>query len=128
MLPGNFSVRHHNNDYIYFKLQIMPAKKKIAKKSVQKKTLLEKVSSTASHIKDDIVAGKDHVVEFAGEAFESIKEGVKHLIEKKKPVKAAKKKPLKKASVKKTAKKPATKKSAPTKTIKKAAKKSVRKK
>lgn len=106
----------------------MPAKIKTAKKSASKKTLIEKVSDTASHIKDEIIAGKDHVVEFAGEAFDSIKEGVKHLVQKKKPKKAAKKKPVKKAAVKKTVKKSAPKKSAQKKVVKKSAKKSVRKK
>ncbi len=106
----------------------MPAKIKTAKKFASKKTLIEKVSDTASHIKDEIIAGKDHVVEFAGEAFDSIKEGVKHLVQKKKPKKAAKKKPVKKAAVKKTVKKSAPKKSAQKKVVKKSAKKSVRKK
>jgi hypothetical protein len=99
----------------------MPTKKKVAKKSTQKKTLLEKVGDKAGHLKDEIVAGKDHVVEFAGEAFESIKEGVKHLVEKKKPKKTAKKKAIKKVAVKKAAGKPT-----PKKTIKKTAKKAVR--
>jgi hypothetical protein len=101
----------------------MPTKKKVAKKSAQEKTLLEKVGDKASHLKDEIVAGKDHVVEFAGEAFESIKEGVKHLIEKKKPKKTAKKKAIKKVAVKKAAGK-----STPKKIIKKAAKKPALKK
>lgn len=101
----------------------MPSKKKTAKKSARNKTLFQKVSVTASHIKDDIVAGKDHVVEFAGEAIDSIKEGVKHLVQKKKPKKAAKKKTPKKAAVKKIAKRSVPKKSAPRKTIKKTAKK-----
>ena len=99
----------------------MPTKKKVAKKPAPKKTFLEKVGDKASHLKDEIVAGKDHVVEFAGEAFESIKEGVKHLVEKKKPKKTAKKKAIKKVAVKKTAKKPT-----PKKNIKKAAKKASR--
>ena len=114
----------------------MPTKKKVTKKSARKKTLLSKVGDTASHLKDGNVAGKDHVVEFAGEAFESIKEGVKHLVEKKKPKKTAKKKaikkvavkksPGKKAAVKKVARKPARKKAAPKKTIKKRAKRAAR--
>jgi hypothetical protein len=101
----------------------MPSKKKTAKKSAGKKTLLQKVSVTASHIKDDIVAGKDNLVEFAGEAIDSIKEGVKHLVQKNKPKKSTKKKSIKKAPVKKTAKRSVPKKSAPRKTIKKTAKK-----
>ena len=108
----------------------MPMKKKVAKKSAPKKTFLEKVGNKAAHLKDDIVAGTDHVVEFAGEAFESIKEGVKHLVEKKKPKKTAKKKAVKKAPVKKAVKKVAVKKvarkPAPKKTIKKTAKKATR--
>ena len=109
----------------------MPTKKKAAKKSAKKQTLLGKVGDKASHLKDGLVAGKDHVVEFAGEAFESIKEGVKHLVEKKKPKKTAKKKPIrkiavKKAAVKKTARKPAPKKAAAKKTVKKTAKKTAR--
>ena len=113
----------------------MPTKRPVAKKS-KKKTLLAKVGDTASHLKDGIVAGKDHVVEFAGEAFESIKEGVKHLVEKKKPKKTAKKKAIKKVAVKKSSRKktavkkatrkPAPKKAAPRKTIKKTAKKAAR--
>ncbi len=99
----------------------MPTKKKVAKKSAQKKTFLKKVGDKASHLKDEIVAGKDHVIEFAGEAFESIKEGVKHFVEKKKPKKTAKKKAVKKVAAKKTARK-----SAPKKTIKKTAKKAAR--
>ncbi len=99
----------------------MPTKKKVAKKSAPKKTFLEKVGDKASHLKDEIVAGKDHVVEFAGEAFESIKEGVKHLVEKKKPKKTAKKKAIKKVAVKKAARK-----STPKKIIKKTAKKTAR--
>lgn len=99
----------------------MPTKKKVAKKSAHKKTLLEKAGDKVSHFKDEIVAGKDHVVEFAGEAFQSIKEGVKHLVEKKKPKKAAKKKAIKKVAVKKAARKPV-----PKKTIKKTAKKAAR--
>ena len=113
----------------------MPTKKKVAKKSPKQKTLFEKVSETASNLKDEIVAGKDHVVEFAGEAISSIKEGVKHLVQKKKPKKAAKKKSIKKAAVKKIAKKAApkkaikksAKKAAPKKVIKKAAKKVAKK-
>ncbi len=89
----------------------MPTKK-TAKRSAKKKTLLQKVGTTASHIKEEIVAGTENVVDFAGEAFTSIKEGVKHLVEKKKPKKAAKKKATKKVAVKKSAKKAAPKKTA----------------
>lgn len=94
----------------------MPTKKKTAKKVIHKNTLLEKVSTTASHIKNDIIAGKDHLVEFAGEAFDSIRKGVKHLVEtgkktpKKKAVKKAAAKKIKKAIPKKSAKKVANKK------------------
>ena len=42
----------------------MPTKKKVAKKSAHKKTLLEKAGDKVSHFKDEIVEGKDHVVEF----------------------------------------------------------------
>jgi hypothetical protein len=90
----------------------MPSKKKVAKKSSKQKTFLKKVSDAASHIKDEMITGKDHVVEFAGEAIDSIKEGVKHLVQKKKPKKAAKKKSIKKAAVKKVAPKKSIKKSA----------------
>ena len=34
---------------------------------IRKKTLLEKVDNSASHLKDEIVSEKDHLVEFAGE-------------------------------------------------------------
>jgi adenylate kinase len=104
----------------------MPTKKKVAKKSAKKKTFLEKVGDKASHLKDEIVAGKDHVIEFAGEAFGSIKEGVKHLVEKKKPKKTARKKTIKKVAVKKAAAKKAARKPAPKKAIKKTGKRAVR--
>ena len=112
----------------------MPTKKKVAKKSARKKTFLEKAGDKASYLKDEIVAGKDHVVEFAGEAFESIKEGVKHLVEKKRPKKTAKKaapkktvkKTAKKKTIKKVAVKKAARKPAPKKTVKKTAKKAAR--
>src|ERR1041385_6548464 len=114
----------------------MPTKKKVAKKLLKKKQCLKKEGDKPPDLKDGIVAGKDHVVEFAGEAFESIKEGVKHLVEKKKPKKTAKKKPIrkvaakkaavKKAAVKKAARKPAPKKTAPKKTIRKTARKAAR--
>ena len=100
----------------------MSNKRKTAKKSAKKKTLLQKVGATASHIKEEIVAGTDNVVEFAGEAFTSIKEGVKHLVEKKKPaVKKAAKKAAPRRAVKKTAKKSAPKKAASKKNTKKSA-------
>lgn len=105
----------------------MPTKK-TAKKSAKKKTLLQKVGATASHIKEEIVAGTENVVDFAGEAFTSIKEGVKHLVEKKKPKKAAKKKATKKVAVKKAAKKKEIKKVAAKKSAKKAAPKKTAKK
>lgn len=101
----------------------MPKKKPVAKKSAKQKTFLEKVGNAASHIKDDVVAGKDHLVEFAGDAFHSIKEGVKHLVETGKKKKIAKKKTVKKVVLKKAAKKIVSK-----KTAKKAAKKVSRKK
>ena len=101
----------------------MPKKKSVAKKSAMQKTLLEKIGNTASHIKDDIVAGKDNLVEFAGDAFDSIKKGVKHLVETGK-----KKKPVKKRPVKKVALKKAAKKAQPKKAAKKVVKKVARKK
>src|ERR1041385_5894234 len=107
----------------------MPTKKKVAKKLLKKKQCLKKEGDKPPDLKDGIVAGKDHVVEFAGEAFESIKEGVKHLVEKKKPKKTAKKKAAKKVAVKRAARKPAPKKAASKKAAPKkaAAKKAVHK-
>ena len=95
------------------------------KKSVPKKTFLEKVGDKAAHLKDDLVAGKDHLVEMAGEAFDSVKSGIQNLTQKKKP---APRKSAKKASPKKALKKSITKKVAPKKVQKKLSPKKVAKK
>ncbi|MEP6682094.1 MAG: hypothetical protein ABJA35_02495 [Parafilimonas sp.] len=106
----------------------MAIKKSAAKKSHHKKTFLEKVGNKASNIKDDLIAGKDHLVEIAGEAFDSVKEGIQHITKKKKTVKkSAKKTVAKKAKVaaKKVVKKAAPKKAAKP-TAKKVAKRAVK--
>jgi hypothetical protein len=108
--------------YLY-KLTIMAAKKS-SKKSSSKKTFLAKVGDKASHIKDDLIEGKDHLVEFAGEAFESIKEGIHNITKKKKTPKRAAKKSAKKVALKRVKAKAVPKKKSVKKApVKKAAKK-----
>ena len=96
-------------------------------------TFLEKLSEKASHVKEDLVAGKDHLMEVAGDAVAS----VKHSIEEFKAKKAATKKAVVKKAApvkKKVAKKAAVVKKAVSaksktavKTVKKAAKKTAKK-
>ncbi len=95
--------------------------KAIKKKPAKDQTLLEKVGVQASHIKDEIIEGKDHLIEIAGNAMTSVKSKIQQITHKKK---TAKKKSVKKsakvvnkskASIKKA------KKAAPKKAIKKIA-------
>lgn len=94
-------------------------------KSNSKKTFLEKVGDKATHLKDDLVAGKDHLVEIAGEAFDSVKSGIQNLTQKKK---VTLRKSAKKAAPKKAAKKSIIKKVVPKKVLKKLSPKKVAKK
>lgn len=84
------------------------------------KTLLEKISDQASHLKEELIAGKDHLVELGAEKIASVKTAIKDYSDRKK--KAAKKSAPKKSAPKKSAKKSAkkaAKKSAPKKAAKK---------
>ena len=45
----------------------MPSKKQPL--PAHEKTFLEKLGDQASHVKEELVAGKDHLVEIAGDAF-----------------------------------------------------------
>lgn len=94
----------------------MAAKKSNSKKSTSGKTIMDKIGEKASHLKDEIVSGKDHLVEVAGNAFESVKSSIERITHKKKAPKRATKKSS--AKPKKTAVKRVTK-----KTPKKSAKK-----
>lgn len=87
------------------------------------KTFLEKLGDQASHVKEELVAGKDHLVEIAGGAFDSVKTSIQEFKEKR----ARSKKPVR--QTKKAAKKPASRSSgpAPKKAIRSAAKKPVKK-
>ncbi len=94
------------------------------KASRKNQTLLEKVEKKASHIKDEIIDGKDHLIEIAGDAITSIKSKIKQITQKKK---AVKRKPIKRTSKKAAPKKAPVKKSKKA-TPKKAIKKTTRKK
>ena len=82
----------------------MATTKKAAKAPVEK-TLLEKIGEQAVHLKEEIIAGKDLLVEAAGEKIAAVKQTIAKY---KASKKAAAKKPLKK-TVKKAAKKIAKK-------------------
>jgi len=101
----------------------MASKKKASSAAEEHKTLLEKISDTAAHLKTEIVAGTTAVIETAVEKFGEAREAIKKYSTKSKP---AAKKVAKRAkpAVRKIAKKakPVTKK-ASKKTIKKVAKK-----
>jgi hypothetical protein len=108
----------------------MATKKTATPKATEpQKTLMEKIGEQASHLKDEIIAGKDHLVEIAEEKFADVKSTIKKYTAKKKAVvkkksataKKAPKKVLKKAAPKK-------KKAAPKKAKKAAKKKAVKRK
>lgn len=84
-----------------------------------KKSLLEKIADTATHLKEELIAGKDHFVELSAEKLASVKSSIQEFAHRKKA--AAKK------SRKKTAKKAPAKKSAAKKSAKKSARKPVKK-
>ncbi len=100
----------------------MATKKTSSKNPVQEKTIMEKIGDGASFIKDEIVAGKDHIVEIAGDAITSVKTSIQKFTDKKKatpkkiikrPLKKVAKKAIKKSSklpLKKVMKKVAVKK------------------
>jgi hypothetical protein len=85
------------------------------------KTLMEKISDQASHLKEELIAGKDHLVELGAEKIASVKTAIKDYSDRKK--KAAKKSAPKKSAPKKSV----TKKSAPKKATKKPGKKAAKK-
>ncbi|MEP7257163.1 MAG: hypothetical protein ABI687_02220 [Flavitalea sp.] len=81
----------------------MANKKKTSKTLAPEKTLFEKISEQAAHLKDELIAGKDHLVEAAGEKIASVKSTIKEYQARKKAV--VKKVAVKKKQVKKTVKK-----------------------
>ncbi|MEO8582421.1 MAG: hypothetical protein ABI415_01420 [Flavitalea sp.] len=95
------------------------------------KTLFEKIGEQATHLKEELITGKDHFVEFAGEKIASVKSSIKDFKKRNsKPAKkkAAKKAPAKKVAKKKSAKPLAKKRSTASKGAKKAAPKKAAKK
>ena len=80
---------------------------KSGKKAAHDQTLMEKIGEQAQHLKEGIIAGKDHIVEMAGDGIESVKDTFKHLTEAKKPARKSAKKTVKKIvkKAKKAAKK-----------------------
>ncbi len=97
----------------------MATKKSSSKKKVPK-TIMQKISVTASYLKDEFVSGKDHLVEVAGDAVESIKTSIHKITHTGKVAKKSamvKAKTAVKKPVKKTIKRVAVKKIAPVKKI-----------
>ena len=103
------------------------------------KTLFERLEEKVSHIKDDLIAGKNHLMDAAGDSFSSAKTKVHDFaVDEMKAVKKTAKKAIKitkkavsvskKAIVKKFSKKITTKKVMPKKAAKKIVKKIVKKK
>lgn len=63
---------------------------------VHEKTFFEKLGDQAAHVKEELVAGKDHLVEFAGDAYDSVKSSIQEFKKRKaKPKKVSQ--PKKKA-------------------------------
>ena len=46
------------------------------KKPKHEKTFIEKLGEKASHLKEELIAGKDHLLEAAGETIESVKSSI----------------------------------------------------
>jgi hypothetical protein len=114
-------------------------KKKTASKIVApQKTMLNKIAGQIGHLAGEIVVGKDHLMEKAGYAIDSLKETIHTIAVKTKTsppetidknTKKAPSKPPKKNSIKQATKNAATKKVSSTKrVIKKNVKKAVKKK
>ena len=84
------------------------AKKKQAT-AEHEKTLMEKIGEQASHLKEEIIAGKDHLIEAAENKIASVKETIKkYQARRKKAAKKVTKKSVNKAAsapVKKAVKK-----------------------
>lgn len=114
----------------------MATKKQASKKAVKEKSTMIKIAEKVGEIAGRIVNEKDHLVQMAGGAIESVKTAVQHITAKKKPttkklVKKAAKKVVKKAikpAVKKVKKAVAKKKPAVKKVVKKTVKKVAAKK
>ena len=112
------------------------AKKSAPKKSVKEKPTMIKIAEKVGQLAAEIVVGKDHLVEMAGDAIESVKSGISEFTTSKKnvpkkTVKAKAKQAVKKSTrpaIKKAAGRNAGKKTAPIKKVaKKVAKKAVKK-
>ncbi|MEP6846089.1 MAG: hypothetical protein ABI861_08795 [Panacibacter sp.] len=123
----------------YFEFTTMAKKTSTSKKATKEKTVLEKIGDKATHLKEELVAVKDHLAEIAGNAIDAVKSTIENITHKKKKtakkvkksvsktVKPAVKKPAKRVTAKSAT--PVTKKSAPAKkTTKKVAKKTTVKK
>ena len=82
-------------------------------KTAKEKTMLIKIAGQVGHLAGELAAGKDHLMEMAGDAIESMKSTIHNITSKKKtvPKKAAKAKPKKTAQKEVIAAKP--KKAAP---------------
>jgi hypothetical protein len=71
----------------------MANKKSSKKNTLHEKTIMEKISDGAGHLKDELVAGKDHLMDLAGDAITSVKSTIQKFTKKKKaPAKKAPKK------------------------------------
>ncbi len=98
--------------------------------SENEKTFFEKLGEQAAHVKEELIAGKDHLVEVAGDTIASVKSSIQeYKARKAKTVKKAAPKKISKRRVKKVASKvtkPVLKKAVAS-AKKKTAKKSVKK-
>ena len=115
----------------------MATKKSSTKKSTREKTIMTKIAGKAGFLAGELVAGKEHLADMAGNAIGSVKSAILQITTSKKNAgkkmaKAASTKVAKKAprpAVKKATNAVAGKKAAaPKKTIKKVAKKAAGKK
>ena len=97
----------------------MATKKQAPKKAAKEKTLLTKIAGKVGYIAGGIAGGKDHLIEMAGDAIDSVKSTFQDMTSGKKAVK----KQVPKAAVKAPSKKAATpvKRKTPVSAAKKAA-------
>ncbi|MEO6720297.1 MAG: hypothetical protein ABIN67_08015 [Ferruginibacter sp.] len=78
----------------------MEKKNTSSKKGTEEKTMLTKIAGKVGYLAGEIVAGKDHLIEMAGDAMESMKTAVKNITAKKKAPKKRAPKPTAKKTVK----------------------------
>jgi hypothetical protein len=62
----------------------MANKKVKLKKAIPEKTMMKKIGDKAAHLKEELIEGKNHLIELAGDAITSVKSTIQELTTKQK--------------------------------------------